>query len=204
MPQSTFRDAITQVVRNMSLINGINMTPYSEETVANYLIAAHEHIIKEHEWSEMNVWRQRTLDGTTGKVTELITDTQDWKDIRRIYHEMFQTPVGLLSSYVNPLTSTLLCGYRGLPPEEDNNVTPGRYLVMFYPQTLTGNVMFNIDRVVDFTADPDTVILPIDWWLHVYAASWMYATDDGTNPAQIDKYDKMTQKRMRQITAREN
>src|SRR5262245_23540849 len=139
--QSTMRDAINQVVRNMSLVNGVNMTPYSEETVASYIAAAHEHIIKEHEWAEMNVWRQRTLDGVTGKITELITDTLDWKDIRRIYHEMYQTPVGLLSSYVNPLTSSLLLGYRGLPPEEDNSTGSGRYLVGFYPPTLTGQVM---------------------------------------------------------------
>lgn len=203
MPQSTLREAITQVVRNMSLVNGVNMTPYSEDTVTAYLIGAHEHIVKEHEWSEMVVWRQRTLDGVTGKVTELITDTQDWKDIRRIYHDSTQTPLALLSSYVNPLTSSLLFGYRGLPPEEDNTSSSGKYLVQFYPATLTGNVLFHIDRQIDFTADPDTVRLPVDWWLHVYMASWMYATDDGTNPAQIDKYDKLAQKRLRQITARE-
>jgi hypothetical protein len=188
----------------MSLVNGVNMTPYSEETVSSYIIAAHEEIVKEHEWSEMTVWRQRTLDGATGKVTELITDTKDWKNIRRIYHEMYQTPVGLLSSYVNPLSSTLLFGYRGLPPEEDNISSSGRYLVMFYPNTISGKVMFNIDRSIDFTVDPDLLILPIDWWLHVYMASWMYACDDGTNPAQIDKYDKLSSKRMRQITSRES
>ena len=204
MPQSTLRDAITQVTRNVSVLNGVQMTPYSEATIAGYIVAAHEHIIKEHEWAEMNVWRQRTLDGVTGKVTELITDTLDWKDIRRIYHEAYQVPLGLLSSYVNPLTSTLLLGYRGLPPEEDNSTSSGRYLVAFYPATLTGQVMFNIDRQIDFTVDPDTLVLPIDWWLHVYFASWMFATDDGTNPAQIDKYMKMSEKRMRQICARES
>src|SRR5262245_60804774 len=140
MPQSTLREAINQVVRNMSLVNGVNMTPYSEETVSSYLVAAHEHIVGEHAWSEMLLCRQRALNGTSGLVTTLITDTQDWKDIRRIYHDSMQTPMPLLSSYINPLTSTLLFGYRGLPPEEDNSIGTGRYLVKFYPETLTGNV----------------------------------------------------------------
>lgn len=203
MPQRTLRDAITQVHTNMSLTDGQSMTPYSEDTITSYIISAHELIKAEHEWSEMVVWRARVLDGVQGLVTQLITDTQDWKQIRRVYHEAYQTPLPLLSSYINPQTSTLLNGYRGIPPEEDNTNGAGRYLVKFYPATLTGQVLFEIDREVDFTADADQLVLPIDWWLHVYGASWQYAVDDGTNPAQIDKYSSLFQKRMRQVTARE-
>ena len=202
MPQRTLRDAVTQVVRNMSLTNGVNMTPYSDDTIVSYLIAAHEQIMGEAEWSEMIVWRDRTLDGVNGLVTELITDTDDWKKIRRIYHESAQTPMAMLSSYTNPQTTMIGFGYRGLPPEEDNTGIGGRYLVRFYPPTLTGRVMFQIERSLDFT--DDTTVLPVDWWLHVYIASWMYAADDGTNPAQLQKYMQLADKRMKQINAAEN
>ena len=202
MPQRTVRDAITQVARNVSLVNGVNMTPYSDDTVLGYLIAAHEHINAEHEWAEMMVWRTRTLDGVAGLITVLITDTDNWKDVVRIYHELYQTPMPVLTSYINPIyQSALLQGYRGIPPEEDN-VGTGKYLVKFYPAELTGNVLFQLRRQVDF--EDDTTIIPIDWWMHVYFASWMYAVDDGTNPAQIDKYLKLADKRMKQITALEN
>lgn len=201
MPQSTVREAITQVARNMGLVDGQAMTPYSDDTVLAKIIAAHELIKAEHEWSEMVVWRTRTLDGTLGLITQLITDVTDWKKIRRVYHEAYQTPLALLPSYINPTTSSLMNGYRGLPPEEDNT-TVGRYLVKFYPATLTGTVLFELERAIDFTND-DT-ILPIDWWLHVHYASWMYAVDDGTNPGQADMYMQLSQKRMRQMTAMEN
>lgn len=203
MAQRTLSDAIAQVVRNMSLTNGVNMTPYSEETVKSYIIAAHQHIMGESEWSEMMIWRTRTLDGTTGKVTVLIEDTDNWKSISRIYHESMMTPLPVLSSYINPLTSTLPWGYRGLPPEEDHD-GDGKYLVMFYPPTLTGNVLFQIHREIDWDADPDEIVIPIDWWLHVYIASWMYANDDGTNPMQISKYQTLMAGRMRQVMAMEN
>jgi hypothetical protein len=186
----------------MSLTNGVNMTPYSDDTIVSYLVAAHQHIIGEAEWSEMMVWRPRVLDGVTGLITELITDTDDWKSVARIYHELYRTPLPVLSSYQNPIFNTaLMQGYRGLPPEEDNQ-TAGKYLVRFYPQNLTGNVLFELHRKPDFTKDE--LVIPIDWWLHVYIASWMYAADDGTNPAQLDKYMKLGQKRLGQVMAMEN
>lgn len=202
MPQITLRDAITQVARNVGLTNGLNMTPYSDDTIISYLIAAHALIREEHEWSEMVVWRPRVLDGVTGLITQLITDVTDWKDIRRVYHDAYQTPLPLLSTYINPLVSPMINGYRGLPPEEDNKTAAGKYLVKFYPATLTGNVLFECDRTVDFTVD--TTPLPIDWWLHVFYASWQYAVDDGTNVAQAEKYKVLAAKRMNQVTARES
>lgn len=201
MPQSTLREAITQVARNCSLVDGQSMTPYSDDTVLAKIIAAHELIKSEHEWSEMVLWYQRVLDGTVGLVTQLLP-VRDWKQIRRVYHEAYRTPLPLLSSYINPTTSTLMNGYRGLAPSEDNTTDAGRYLVQFYPPTWTGTVLFEINNVVDFT--DDTTVLPIDWWLHVYYATWMYAQDDGTNQGQIDMYMQLAQKRMRQVTALEN
>lgn len=206
MPQRTLREAVTQVTRNLSLVNGTNMTPYSDDLIVSYLIAAHEDIMGEAEWAEMIVWRPRVLDGVNGLITELITDTDDWKKVRRIYHESTQVPMPMLSSYTNPQTTQVGFGYRGIPPEEDNPNPPstitGKYLVKFYPLTLTGNVMFQIERDVDFTKDE--TVLPIDWWLHVYTASWMYAADDGTNPAQLQKYVQLSKRRMGQVMAAEN
>lgn len=204
MAQTTLRQAIDRVARNCSLTSGQSMTPYSEDTIVGYLEAAHELIKAEHEWAEMVTWFTRTLDEATGKITQLIPGVTDWKHIRRIYHEAYRTPLPLLSSYINPLTSSLLNGYRGLEPSEDNTTSAGRYLVQFYPVTWAGRVLFQIDREVDFSDTPEDVTLPIDWWWHVYLASWMFAFDDGTNQGQIEKYLQLSEKRKRQVTARES
>lgn len=202
MADSTIGDAITEVARLMGMVNGKDMTPYSDDAVIMYLKKAHNLIKDMSEWDEMILWRTRTLDGTTGKITELITDTKDWKEIVRIYHEAQTTPLAKLSSYVNPLTSSLLYGYRGLDPASDNTVGDGRYLVQFYPETLTGRVLFQLARSIDFT-DRDA-ILPIDHDLHVYLAAHIWASQDGTNPMQIESLADLLDTRKDQIMTKEN
>lgn len=202
MADSTVGDAIRDVARFMGMVNGQNMTPYSDDACIMFLKRAHNMIKESSENDEMVLWRIRTLDGTTGKITELITDTADWKDIFRVYHESMQTPMGKLSSYANPLTSTLLFGYRGLDPASDAGGNGGKYLVQFYPATLQGRVLFHIHRSIDWT-DRET-ILPIDYDWHVYAAAHMWACQDGTNPVQIDNLAKLVKERQAQIMAKEN
>jgi hypothetical protein len=202
MADSTVGDAITDIARFMGMVNGQNMTPYSDDACIMYLKRAHNLIRKSAEWDEMIVWRLRTLDGTTGKITELITDVTDWKQIVRVYHESMQTPLAKLTSYVNPLTSSLMFGYRGLDPASDNMASAGKYLVQFYPETLTGRVLFQVRRSIDWT-DRDTV-LPIDYDWHVYLAAHMWACQDGTNPVQIQSLAQLLNTCKDQIMSDEN
>ena len=201
MADSTVGDAIADVARFMGMVNGQNMTPYSDDACIMFLKRAHSLIKDESEWDEMVVWKDRTLDGTTGKVTELITDTNDWKDIIRVYHEASMTPIPKATSYNNPLTTTTLYGYRGLDPASDNTST-GRYLIQFYPASLTGRVLLQIRRKIDWT-DRETVI-PIDYDWHVYLAAHMWASQDGTNPVQIQNLSELLQTRKGQVMAKEN
>lgn len=202
MTDTTVGDAIEAVASFMGMVNGQDMTPYSDDKVAMFLRRAHVIIRDSAEWDEMVLWRTRTLDGTTGKITELITDTKDWKNIIRVYHESMQTPLAKLTSYINPLTSTLMFGYRGLDPASDNSAGDGRYLVQFYPETLTGRVLFQLRRIVDWT-DRDEII-PIDWDWHVYLAGHIWACQDGTNPVQIDNLNKLMTDRKDRIMAKQN
>lgn len=202
MTDSTVGDAIADVARFMGMVDGQNMTPYSDDACVMFLKRAHNLIKDESNWDEMILWRMRTLDGVTGKVTELITDTRDWKQVRRVYHESMQTPLARLTGYINPLTSTLMFGYRGLDPASDATGVGGRYLIQFYPLTLTGQVLFQLTRSIDWT-DRDT-ILPIDYDWHVYLAAHIWANQDGTNPVQIDNLARLVKTRRDQMMAHEN
>lgn len=202
MPYETVGEAIAEIARRCNFTNAPDMTPYSDDLAMSFLQSAHEDLIDEHEWDEVIYWQQRTLNGTTGLVTQLITGCKDWKKIKRIYHESQQTPLALLSSYTNPLTSTLLYGYRSVDPALEQTGDNGRYLVQFYPLTLTGQVLFQIERTYDFT-NRDTV-LPIDWWYHVYMACWQWATSDMGNVAQATMYAGLMKRRMSQIMDKES
>jgi len=202
MADSTVGDAIADVARFMGMVNGQNMTPYSDDACIMFLKRAHSLIKDESEWAEMILWYTRTLDGTTGKITELIPGLTDWKEIVRVYHESMQTPLGVLSSYINPLTSTLMFGYRGLDPASDNTTDAGRYLVQFYPLTLTGRVLFQVARSIDWTSRES--VLPIDYDWHVYLAAHMWACQDGTNPVQIANLENLLRTRKDQVMSKEN
>ncbi len=202
MADSTVGDAVADVARFMGMVNGQGMTPYSDDACIMYLKRAHRLIADESEWDEMVLWRVRTLDGVSGKVTELIEDTRDWKDIKRIYHESMQTAMAKLSSFVNPLTSTLMFGYRGIDPASDVSGAGGRYLVQFYPETLQGRVLFQIKRSIDWTSRE--TVLPIDYDWHVYQAAHIWACQDGTNPVQIQNLAQLLEARRGQVMEREN
>lgn len=201
---STVRDAIIETAKCMGLTNGSGMTPYSDELVLSYLAGAHVLIRDEKEWGELTQTFVRTLDGSTGRVTQSIPGCNDWKHIRRIYQEGFRSPLAVLSSYVNPIDSpSLLLGYSPIPPADDlQPPSTGRYLVNFWPLTSAARVVFQIDREIDWS--DDTQVLPIDFWLHVWGAAAEWAAADGGNPTQMQYYGNKFKLRLNQVTAREN
>lgn len=196
----TVQEAIDQVARNMSLVNAANVTPYSPELILSYLQLAHEMIIDEQEWDEVRADFIRTLDGTTGRITVGISTVDNYKDIKRVYHESSSTPLPVLTTYNNPLIATSIHGIRGIPRSDDPG--PNKKLIQFYPLVLTGQVLFQADQTFDLTNLE--LELPIDWWLHVLHASWQFALDDGTNPGQIAKYEGLFNERMKQVKTKEN
>jgi hypothetical protein len=200
---STVRDAITETARAVGLTNASGMTPYSDELVTAYLASTHVLIRDEIEWGELTQTFIRSLDGVTGRITQTIAGVSDWKRIRRIYQEGFQTPLPMLTTYLNPLESSLLLGYSAIPPQDDlQPPAVGRYLVQFQPLTSTSRVLLQVDREVDWS--DDTQILPIDFWLHVWGAAMMWGAADAANQAQLEQNTRLFSSRMKQVKAREN
>lgn len=201
--KTTVAEAIVQVARNMSLVTGHGVQPYSEDQIIGMLEGAHQFIVDEGpEWPDLMTPYTRTLDGTTGLITEKITDVYGALTsarVKRVYHSASNRPLPIISNYSNLLVNTFPYGYRLLGMREET-ATQGKYLIQFYPNTTEGQVVIQVMEDFDLS-DPKEVI-PIDWWLHVYHASWQYATDDGTNMGQVEKYKNLYNIRMKQCIAR--
>ncbi len=201
--KTTVAEAVIQVVRNMSMVSGPAVQPYSEDNIIGMLEGAHQFIVDEGpEWPDLRSDYTRTLDGTTGKITELVPDAVGAitsARVKRVYHESSNRPMPLLSDYNNPLVTSFPYGFK-LLGRQDETVTTGKYLVQLYPVTLTGQCL--IQLVYDYDMSDTRTVIPIDWWLHVYHASWQYAADDGTNMGQIEKYKNLFNMRMKQVSAR--
>lgn len=199
---TTVAEAIVKVARNMSLIEGQNMSPYSDDQIAQYLSNAHDMLTAKYVWPELVSTLTRTLDGTTGKVTVAFSAADgitDYKQIKHVYSANVQRELPLISGIINPLMQSSVIGYRPLNITED---PLKQYLIKIQPVTWTGQIAVVANLKADFS-NTDTVI-PIDDLLHIWIATWMYAEDDATNPAQAEKYLRLWEDRIKDIRSNVN
>lgn len=198
----TVSDAVREVAQNCSLVNGSGMTPYSDTMIMSLLQQAHEFIINEQNWSDNRLVYNRVLDGTTGRMTVGIpaTEVKNARSIFRVYHESSSKPIPRVSGYLNSMVNTGRFGWERIAVAQDPG--PQKLMLQWYPLTLTGNIQLWARASYDFS-DPDLEV-PIDFWTHVWRASWQYAVNDGTNPAQIDSFKNNYNEMLRLVKDSEN
>lgn len=195
---TTVAEAIVKVARNMSLVTGTNMSPYSDDVLGQYLENAHLMLMEKGNWPELRVITTKILDGTTGKATVAFTADDKLTTYRRIkgvYVENARAAIPMITGYNNPLLDPVPeLGWMPTNIVDDPNL---QYVIKIKPYAMTGNIAIAYDATVDFD-NPDTVI-PIDPLLHIWIATWMWAEDDGTNPGQAEKYLNLWQDRLKDI-----
>lgn len=198
----TVTDAIAQVALNMSLVKGKGMSPYSDDQVGQYLRNSHNKITEDNVWPEMTSFITRTLDSTTGKFTVALSSADGidtYRQIKHVYVDSVNRELPQVSGYVNPLLQSTLIGYSILNIKDD---PLKQYLFKITPPTISGKVGFYANLRSDFT-NPKTIV-PIDDDLHVFLATWMWAVDDATVPAQAEKYLNLYNDRIKSIRANVN
>lgn len=200
---TTVSEAIVKVARNMSLVTGTGMSPYSDDQVSQYLGNANLLLMEKGNWPELMVTAVKTLDGTTGKATVAFTSADKFATYRRIkavFVEGAARKIPMLTNYNNTLFDPVPeLGWIPTNIVDDPNM---QYIVKIKPYTMTGRMAIVYDAAADFD-DPDTVI-PIDSLLHEWIATWMWAEDDGTNPGQAEKYLNLWQDRLKDIQGNMN
>lgn len=198
----TVDDAIREIARNISLVNGVGMTPYSDDHIISLLVQAHDFIKDEQQWEEFTLTYTRTLDGTTGRFTVGIpsTEVNDPKEIREVFHESSLKPLPRIPTRINPLIATAQYGYSRIPPTQDTGAS--KMLLKFSPLTLTGQVYFRADATFDFS--DRNLTIPLNFWLYVWRASYQYAINDGTNGAQIESFKDNYNNRLQLVKDKEN
>lgn len=195
-------DAIKKVALNMSLVTGPGMSPYSDDQIGQYLADAHDMLTSKYTWPEMTHTFIKTLDGTSGRITVGFVPENgitDYKQIKHVYSRNVNRELPVISGIVNPLQTSSLLGYQFLSIVDD----PDKELfIRVLPVTTVGDIAIVASVKADFT-DPLTTI-PIDDLLHIWIATWMYAEDDATNPAQAEKYLNLWQDRILDLRSNVN
>jgi hypothetical protein len=153
-------------------------------------------------WWPQLMWFQRVpLDGVNGFLTEdlkgPISFIDSFGDIAAVYPEGSNRKISELPPSVNPFN----LNNSGIGPVfVSADATTLHRPFRVWPGTSTGNVVVWARQSAP-TPVSDGDVLYMDRLLIAYDAAWMYCVDDGTVPAQVNKFQMLSVKRRKQVKA---
>lgn len=192
----TFSTLIQETIQKLSQVTGTGVQLYAEDRIAALLQEKFNFVFSELWWPAYMDYFTRSLDGTSGIVTATLSDIKRYEDIRYVWRDGYARPLPGVPPHMNPLILTGTTPKFVSRKRGDNE----RWL-QFWPKTATGTVYITARVKPDeFTINDE---MEMDSDLLVNGAAWDYATSDGTNPADIAKFQTMFETRLAQLK-REN
>ena len=195
------RDIVNAVITNLSQVPGVATQIYASGRILQHVQDALLLEIEEMWWPDyMTYIGPIALDGTTGRLAaDLVgplATIRDYGDIAAVFPEGSNRKLRELPQSINPFTLTSGLNTFYITPDY---TVPARPFKVFPPDSTTSVVVWARQRPVLPLDIDDTVY--IDNLLLQYDACWMYAVDDGTIPAQVNKFQVLAQNRRRMIKA---
>jgi hypothetical protein len=194
-------DIVNAVINELSQVPGIATQVYASGRIQQHVQDALLLELEEMWWPDyMTYLGPIPLDGTTGSLTQdligPLAKITEYHDIAAVFRDGTNRKLRELPQSINPLALTSGLSTYYIAPDYR---VPGRPFIVYPPDSVFGVVVWARQRPrlpLDLT---DTVYL--DRLLLQYDACWMYAVDDGTIPAQVNKFQVLAQNRRRMIKA---
>lgn len=193
MSYKTINALMLEVEEKLSQTPGTSVQLYSADRIAQSIVDAYSIVSKELWWPDLMVWEQRTLDENTGIVTSDFTNITRYEDIRAVFWNGTDARLPELARDINPYRLT------GNNAQFVEPITAAGRLFRILPVTSVGSVEVH-GRTYPTEFLPDTE-LRIDPLLLVYWAAWDYCVDDGANPGQETKFQRLFDMRLNQLKA---
>jgi hypothetical protein len=199
MAGTTVGTIVSNVIVELSQVPGVATQIYSAGRIRQHVQDAYQMEIDELWWPRYMVWQTVPVDQLTGLLTAdiqgPISFVDDYENIRAVFpsgssRQLPEFPLGL-----NPFSVT---GGSRLYVTPDYTVPHRPFKVL--PVGSATNVVVHArqDTAMPFS---DTTTVYIDSLLLQYDAAWMYCVDDGTVPAQVNKFQMLAAKRRKRIIA---
>ena len=194
-------DIVSAVINELSQVPGIATQIYASGRIQQHVQDALLLELEEIWWPDyMTYLGPIPLDGTTGSLTldlvgPLATITE-YRDIAAVFPGTSNRKLRELPQSMNPvlLRDGLSTAY--IAPDY---TVPARPFKVYPPNSTIGVVVWARQRPRLPLVLEDKVY--IDALLLQYDACWMYCVDDGTIPAQVNKFQVLAQNRRRMIKA---
>lgn len=198
---ATVGDVINAVIVEMSQVPGIATQVYAAPRIRQFVQNA---IIMEQDeiwWPKLMMYQRVPLDGVSGRLTQdlkgPISFIDDYDDIAAVYPDGSNRKISALPPSVNPFNLT---GSGIGPVFVSPDATARHRPLRVWPDTASGSVVVFARQSSPIpVSDDDTMYM--DFLLIQYDACWMYAVDDATIPAQVNKFQTLAQKRRKQVIA---
>jgi hypothetical protein len=195
-------DIVSAVITELSQVPGIATQIYSADRILQHVQDAFLLEFETFWWPDYCAYiGPIALDGTTGSLTADLAgplgNVNEYRDVGAVWPSDSSRKLRELPQGINPFTLT------------GGNSTGGWYITpdsttnrpfKVFPITSTGSVVvFARQRPTLPLATTDT--LRIDSLLLQYDAAWMYTVDDGTVPAQVNKFQTLAANRRKAVYA---
>ena len=195
------RDIVNAVITELSQVPGVATQIYASGRILQHVQDALLLEMEEMWWPDYMTWiGPIALDGTTGRLTaDLVgplATIREYRDIAAVHPEGSNRKLRELPQSINPFAMTSGFGPWYMAPDYTVAARPFK---VFPPNTSISVVVWARQRPV--LPIDNTTIVYIDQLLLQYDACWMYAVDDGTIPAQVNKFQVLAQNRRRMIKA---
>ncbi len=185
----TMSSVVSKVINELRQVPGVATQTYSAGVIQQYVENTFLMLLEETWWNDLMHYFTATVNGTTGHLTAdlvgPISNITDFHDIAYVWPENSNRHLNTLPTLTNPftITGTLATYFTA------DSTYPNRPLKI-WPVTCADNlVIWARQRPVTPIALTDN--LYIDDLALMYGAAWMYCVDDGTVPAQVDKFLNM-------------
>lgn len=191
-----------EVITELSQVPGVSTQIYSADRIKLMVQNAFFDLFEKRWWDEYTDTFTVALDGITGRITSDLEDAAgavtEWRDIQLVWPENFNKPLTLAPKLMNP--STISGTY---PVYVRSDATVAKRPLRVLPANATGNIVV-LGRRRPAKPLSDSYSILLDDMMMKWAACWQYAVDDGTNQAQIAKYEKQMIEREQLVTASYN
>lgn len=200
MAGTTVGDIVNAVILELSHVPGTATQIYSAPRILQFVQDAYQLEINEMWWPNYMFYQQVGLDGTTGALTAdlagPISTCNDYADVAAVYAPGRNRKVREFPQSLNPFAYTT--GTNAWYMMADYTVDNRPFKIL--PAGSTGPVVVWA-RQHDTLPYTNSSVTYLDALLLQYDACWMYAVDDGTVPAQVNRFQLLASNRRKQLKA---
>ncbi len=175
------------------MVSGRSVQLYAEDRIVEMIQHKFDILFDLVFWSQFCSWRTSALDGTTGVVTENLTDIlKRFEDIQVIYKYDTNHPLTeFQQSIMNPDTVS------GTSPRFFEPVNNTEKVFRVLPVTSTGQITYRIrTKPAPFTEEDE---VNFDDQALILGATYDYLEDSGTNPQATEKFRLLFESRVAQL-----